>query len=494
MTAPHPAVVLCSDLAGDGRTPGEIREALSIGIPGLAITIVDHLCERPTAAAAAMRAAGCTRVVVGVCRRRVPSAELRARARRNGSGAYGVAIVRVPRTRGVAAAAATLAAAVERLTAMPPGEPSRKVATHGGQTRGALLRLAPAVSLEPVAAVASDRCVGYSRCGLCAPTCPTGAIGASDGTAAVGTVDCNACGRCLAACPTGAIRLAGSSPAQIEAELGTLLEEPGAGVLFACRASLDALDDERVLDDWALVEVPALSMVTPGWIAQTLLAGAPQVWLRPCGGDCCASWRDDGASIDLCRRLLGTALTARLTVADAAPPPAPLRRDPPRRPTLTEPDATVATLATLGAGLEIRHSGSRLGLVDLAAGCTTCGACAVACPTAALTLVEDDAVVSLRYDPRLCTGCGLCSRACPEHVLHAERGLSSGRLAGGPLELASTALRRCRSCGEPMPAQAVAVRNRALLAERWPLLPDVAPDLCLACACGDVPRVRSARL
>ena len=451
-----PAVVLCSDLAGDGLDLGDVGRALCTHRPGLAVTIVEHLCDRPTAAAAAMRAAGSSRAVVGVCRRHVPAAGLRARARRNGSDAFDVAIVRVPRTRGAAAATSTIAAAVGRLAAMPTGEPSRKVAIQGGRSRGALLRLAPAVSLEPVAAVEADRCVGVSRCGLCAATCPTGAIAAGEGAARVTTADCTACGRCLAACPTGAIRLSACSERQIEAQLAGLLDGPASRVVLACTAVLDVRGDAPGLDDWALVEVPALAIVTPGWVAQTLLAGASHVWLYPCDGECCAPWREQGGRRELTRHLLGTALSERFTVADAAPPVAP-GHAPSRRPVLTEPAATVAALAELDSCLEIRHPASPLGLVDVAPGCTTCGACAVACPTTALTVIEEEAAVALRHDPRLCTGCGLCSRACPEHVLHVERGLDSARLAAGPLELASAPVRRCRSCGERMPAEAVHV-------------------------------------
>ena len=322
-----PAVVLCSDLAGDGLDLGDVGRALcDPTCPGLAVTIVEHLCDRPTAAAAAMRAAGSSRAVVGVCRRHVPAAGLRARARRNGSDAFDVAIVRVPRTRGAAAATSTIAAAVGRLAAMPTGEPSRKVAIQGGRSRGALLRLAPAVSLEPVAAVEADRCVGVSRCGLCAATCPTGAIAAGEGAARVTTADCTACGRCLAACPTGAIRLSACSERQIEAQLAGLLDGPASRVVLACTAVLDVRGDAPGLDDWALVEVPALAIVTPGWVAQTLLAGASHVWLYPCDGECCAPWREQGGRRELTRHLLGTALSERFTVADAAPPVAPGRR------------------------------------------------------------------------------------------------------------------------------------------------------------------------
>lgn len=487
--SPWPAVLLCADLAQRGLDLDELRAALATRMPALQILVVDHLCSRPDAVAATLLEAGATRAVLAACRRRLPEAELRARTRRNGSEAHDIQIVRVSSTRGTAAATTTIAAAVARLALTPRGEPSRTRATTGGLSRGALLRLAPAFSLKPVAAIDADRCVGFPRCGLCAHSCPAGAISASGLSAEVRASACEACGLCLASCPVSAIHIAAATPRQIETQLATLLERPEpTGLILACTRAVAALDDEPALDDWALLELPALAAVTPGWVLQALLAGASQIQLLPCDGACCSPWREHGMSRDLCQQLLPPPLAARVSLGGPCAPPSPAAPTPALtqraqiKLTLAEPEATASALQALDASIVIRHPASPLGLLELAEGCTTCGACASACPVASLTLHEDDATTALLHDPRRCTGCALCAQACPEDVLRVEQGIDTSRLVAGVLQLASTPRQACRACGSPLPPQAIIDRNRRLLTQRWPLLAGAEPSLCLACA------------
>ena len=485
-TARGTVILLCSDLAGDGLALGELTSVLGDRLPEADVVVVEHLCEHPAAAARALRAAGSARAVIGVCRRGVPEAELRGRARSGGSPTGGIDIVRVPRTRGVAPAATVLAAAAARLELMPSGEPARAVPTPGGFSRAALFRLTPAVSLLPVAAVAAERCIGVSRCGLCVEACPARAISSRDDTATVVSSACETCGRCVAACPVGAVHIAGATRAQLQAQLAALLAEPfPAGVLFACAGAVETLDDEPALDDWAVVELPALALVTLGWVLQALAGGAPRVHLRPCAGACCSQWREGGASLELCRALLPTALAGRVT-AGARVPSAPVLSEAPaaaaHRLDLAEPQATTLALRSLGVDdLVVEHPAAPLGLVHVGAACTVCSACASACPTGALELVDGENTIVLLHDPGLCTGCGLCARVCPERVIDVTRGLDLRRL-GGRLELASARKHRCRRCGAPLPPAAVVERNRRLLAGTWPLLAGMPDDLCPPCA------------
>lgn len=46
--------------------------------------------------------------------------------------------------------------------------------------------------------------------------------------------------------------------------------------------------------------------------------------------------------------------------------------------------------------------------------CTGCGECVIACPTDALELVEDVAVVR---EPDACNYCGVCEEVCPEGAI-----------------------------------------------------------------------------
>ncbi len=369
-TARGTVILLCSDLAGDGLDLGDLEGALGDRLPEVTVVVVEHLCERPAAAAPALRTAGAARAVIGVCRRRVPEAELRGRIRSGGSSSCDVDVVRVPRTRGVAAAATALAAAAARLALMPSGEPSRAVPTPGGFSRAALFRLAPAVSLLPVAAVDAERCIGVSRCGLCVEACPAHAISSRDDTATVVSSACETCGRCVPACPVGAVHIAGATRSQLQVQLAALLAGPSpAGVLFACAGAVESLDDEPALDDWAVVELPALAVATPGWVLQTLAGGAPRVHLRPCAGECCSPWREGGASLELCRALLPAALAGRVTAGARAPSARVLAGAPPvgvHRLELAEPQATTLALRSLGVDdLVVEHPAAPLGLVDV---------------------------------------------------------------------------------------------------------------------------------
>jgi Fe-S-cluster-containing hydrogenase component 2 len=91
-----------------------------------------------------------------------------------------------------------------------------------------------------IAWVKVDRCAG---CGVCADTCPSGAITMKDGKAYVEDRICTGCGDCVEMCPEGAITLALQGelvPARQQTELASPPRSPavvpiviaGAGLLI----------------------------------------------------------------------------------------------------------------------------------------------------------------------------------------------------------------------------------------------------------------------
>jgi heterodisulfide reductase subunit A len=101
-----------------------------------------------------------------------------------------------------------------------------------GQILSALEPGAP-LPLEPLAACVDEaRCVA---CGVCASTCPFGAVGldALAGASRVEPSFCHGCGSCAAACPSGAITAPHFTHEQIAQEISGLLrdgEAPGTRI------------------------------------------------------------------------------------------------------------------------------------------------------------------------------------------------------------------------------------------------------------------------
>lgn len=342
---------------------------------------------------------------------------------------FGIETVALAR-RSEAEAAALLAGAVAKLARLAPGESGRLAADAGQLSRRALLMLRAPATRDPVAIIDPAVCVGSRRCGNCARDCPEEAIDLSGSHPAVRGGACTACGRCVTACPVQAIHLSGAAPAQIEAQLEVLLTV-FERIVLACRSAR-----ARAPAGWGLVELPTLSVLTPGWLLG-LRARGVEIRLAGCGGACCA--RAAGV-LALSERVELSATYVAMT--------APLA--------LREPRATVRALA--GAAdprLCVESEVSPLGLLDLDPDCCTlCGACTAACPTGAIVRGDSGADASLVHDARSCTGCGLCVRACPEGALTLRLGLDAERLSAGPVTVMTAATGACTRCGqrlEPLP-------------------------------------------
>ena len=84
-------------------------------------------------------------------------------------------------------------------------------------------------------------------------------------------------------------------------------------------------------------------------------------------------------------------------------------------------------------------------------GCTACGVCVRACPTAALTLEEDDSgsgLFALEHLASRCDDCGRCVALCPTRALiRTGQGDWPRLLDDKSRTLATGAVRRCAHCG-----------------------------------------------
>ena len=443
------AILLCS---GTGLDSSDVSGA------GAAAEVIDDLCGRPDAAAATLRELGASRLVLGLCEGR-PNGDVLGSLRRAGAEPFGIAAVAVGK-RERDEAARVVCAAAARLAALAPGEAGRPYVATKGLSRRGLFAVPVALPQAPVAVLDARSCTGVERCGLCIEACPAEAISADGSLPAVDVGACTACGACVVGCPDGALRLSGAANAQLEAQLETLV--PGTDVLFACEKA-----HAEAPPGWAIVELPTLALVTPGWILQTRAAGA-RVRLAPCDGPCCAG----AAAIEA---FVERVPAGELPRSEGAPAPSFV---------LDEPRATADAIVRLAPAACFDDPASPLGVLACdAKRCTLCGACAAACPPRALRLDEDPETTVLRHDPARCVACARCVRACPEDALVVSRGIDASRLAAGPLALASAGRETCARCGAELPPRPMRRRLRELLPE----LAAAPLDLCAGCARRDPP-------
>lgn len=497
-------IAICSRLGAHGLDPeGLWAEVERRGDDAL---IVDDLCgdERVLGRLAAGDLD--RRVVLAVCPDGPSTDEVRARVRRAGLDA-GVGALRVDVVRAAALggdedadvrAATVLHAAAARLAAMPvsSAEAFRLALPGGPVSRRSLLSMA-GTSYLPVAIVGEPGCRGSAVCGLCVDACPVDAVDPAGRVPRVAKDRCIGCAACVTACPVeGAVHLPGADLVGFEAQIQALFEtDPEAGLLVACRGA-PPIPQQRLPGAWLSLEVPCLSIVTPGWALQALHAGARAVAFRGCGGACGArspEWmeprtafaRDALAAVGIehveerIRLLLheddDTHVDADAPVPGALAPVG----EAADRVRLREPAATASCLAG-GAGA-LRSAGSPLGVLAIRAdGCTMCGLCAKVCPTEAFRFDEGPVAATLDLDRDRCVGCGHCVAICPEKVIDVERGADLGVMGEGPVSVKRSAMTRCRRCGEPVASSAMLARIRAMLPDDPGVL-DTVEGLCLDC-------------
>ncbi|MBI4310628.1 MAG: 4Fe-4S binding protein [Chloroflexi bacterium] len=481
-------VLLCQDLSA--KVPGldllEVGEGLRRRQPGVRVGLQPALCENPRAVGPALRAAAVRRLVLGLCSEDYPELEVQAQVRKAGLDPLGVGVAVLGRHSGAhinAGAQLLLSAAVARALAFRgSGAENLKTVLLPLQekvSRRALFTMLP-ITYQPIPSVNRDLCAAPDGCEQCVAACPHAALSkAADGIFLHRDL-CQGCGACVAICPWRALHFPGWSVEELEAQLDALLA-PSAhtsppGILFACKKS-----QPQPNEGWLTVRVPCMAMAFTSVVLHTLARGAGAVALADCGQNCPNGYgKKVQARVDYCQQLL-TALgeeppRVRFWAPGSPPPAGP-------SPTAVAP----GPVALFGRGaaalaveaLAVQHPGaaglvlesplSPLGVVRITAGaCTGCGACAEACPTAALRHRYEGDHVTLTFDPRMCTACGQCLSRCPERALGAialVRVTDMGLLAGGPRSVFHDGVARCRRCGEPVAARRVLERLATILGE-----------------------------
>lgn len=111
----------------------------------------------------------------------------------------------------------------------------------------------------------------------------------------------------------------------------------------------------------------------------------------------------------------------------------------------------------------------------IAAACTGCGDCAMACPQAIIKS-DDNGQPTIDFHAKECTFCGRCAEACSEAVF--DRMAVAFRHVVVIGERCFTALGVvCQSCGDACPEGAIRFRPRI----GGPALPSLATDRCTGC-------------
>ncbi len=342
---------------------------------------------------------------------------------------------------------------------------------------------------EPDLQVRADRCLraSGSGCRVCVDICPAAAlrVGPQDSRQApqAERSRCTDCGLCAATCPSGAIAGVGVPPGALTREA----ERQSSAMNVVCaRAHHGHPRSEEPRD----FPVSCLASLHPETVVATALALQPSSTLTLTRGQCseCPSAQQAGAeaavqeSVDLLQRLDedGRRVVVSSMPAEAsdsqprlATRPRAGRRGWSRRELLTggrsggsvamAPAVTSARAELLRCSADPSSVPVQLTHPVEAQDCTFCHACAAVCPTQALQIGRPRAdteqgngtvPLQLAVDPGRCVGCGRCAEVCVDDLLTLGHGLGPAsrdhHKVGRLVVLAEGHRSTCERCEQPL--------------------------------------------
>jgi Fe-S-cluster-containing hydrogenase component 2 len=479
------AVIVCGDI-GRGAL---LADAFPDG--DAALRVVEGLCRRPGTLGRVLAGQGFRRLVVGLCAPPSSRAEIQAQARRVGLDALGVEVVSL-RGASPEKTKMLLAAAVARARAFAGSGPEHaKVYLTSRLTRRSLLTLTLA-EYRAVPSVAEETCVAEGGCTACVEACPRDALAWVDGRIVLDKETCEPCGLCVTACPRGAVVLPSTTPAQVEAEIRTLLSARPSGprgIVFRCARA----PEKETHEGWMPIALPCVAMAPPPWLLAPLLMGAGVVGVLACRPGCPMGQEETiEATVAFCRsflRALGVR-EERVTLDPALDQPAPEGGRVVPLEDAFGPRGAAEVLSNLAAAYDVpdavlTHPASPLGIVAIRPeACTGCGMCAKACPTEALTYGEGGGAVTLTFDAAACGACGQCLSPCPEArggAIALSRTVDLARLRGGRTVLYRDATARCEACAAAIAPVTMIRRVEALLGDDFHALMPAVTRYCPKC-------------
>ena len=352
-----------------------------------------------------------------------------------------------------------------------------------------------------------NRCLhGRSRtldCRQCLAICPFGAIQSVDRTISIDHYRCQGCGGCAMVCPADAIQMVHPSLEELLGMLRRALEDRSAGAAVPPTLVISEMEtgdgqktpgmDEGNHDHRIHFEVEQIGHVGLEMFMAALAYGAGSVVVA-CGAQNppeirkAAEWqvqmgsailRGLGMPEDKIRFAVippGNNRSEKMISATTGPE---VRSDKPLLPPATfSPKHDKRTLIRLATQHLYDQSavqqpwiplpaGSPYGAVAVdSAACTLCMACAVACPSGALSAKGD--VPRLEFLESRCHQCGLCEEACPEGAMRLlPRMLCDPDVLEAPAILNEAEPLRCIECGVPFASQAMINRIQGKLTGHW---------------------------